>query len=297
MSRQGLRARARVRFFALVVPLFTTLAQVEPEPDASAQRQILLQMRESAATWRMPDAAFDLRMTHFRASPIGSDNWQPEWSIEEKRIAHDGHVYLCCAIRKKGTWRIAPTPPNGGKQVWAETWYVPGFSVFPWDGSPATIVWDHWDTLRRHRVAVFRYSVARENSHWIASGFPVKSKIPHSPEGVPYSGPVQVLHEPITIAYTGTIWVDPQTGEIWRWSNEETQLPLNLRTRYASEVVDYDRVTLGNRDYLLPVIRIEIANTDTGRIRLVWNYSNYQRFEADSTITFLSVESSITFKH
>ena len=54
----------------------------------------------------------------------------------------------------------------------------------------------------------------------------------------------------------------PPDRGIWRWSNEESQLPKDFRTRYASEVVDYDSVTLGNRDYLLPVLRTEIAHTD-----------------------------------
>ena len=91
-----------------------------------------------------------------------------------------------------------------------------GFGVFPWDGSLATVAFGHWDVLRGHRVAVLHYSVAKEDSHWIVTEFPVKARVPYSPEGIPYSGPVQVVRGSTTLAYAGTLCVDPQTGGIWR---------------------------------------------------------------------------------
>lgn len=146
--------------------------------------------------------------------------------VERSKADRPSRLCISLLRDKIGKWRIEPTPaPSGSKQVWAETWYLPGFSVFPWGGSLATIAWGHWDVLRGHRVPVFHYSVAKEDSHWIATEFPVKARVPHSPEGTPYSGPVQVVRGSTTLAYAGTLCVDPQTGGIWRWSNEESQLP------------------------------------------------------------------------
>ena len=131
--------------------------------------------------------------------------------MEQKRIAHDGHVYLCCLARRKGKWVPARPTVAGDRQYWTETHYIPGASNFPWDGSKASIGWDRWEMLRGRRMAVFDYAVKPEDSHWTVTEYPAKARVPYS-NGIPYSGPVDV-RDSFNAPYSGIIWVDPETGD------------------------------------------------------------------------------------
>jgi hypothetical protein len=275
----------------------TSVAQDDAPPGSAEQERILTLMRQYAAKYqKTPDVAFDQTLTSFRGR-IGSDAWQEEWKNDQSRIAHDGRVYLCCLSRKKGKWRVDTNPiAAGGRQYWTEAWSLPGHTVFPWDGSKATVVWDRWDTRRDHRLAVFNYSVSQRDSHYLVTTFPNAAKIPHSGD-VPYSGPVTEIHDSANAPYSGSVWVDPATGSIWRCSDIVKETPARFRTRYASNVEDFDQFTIGTTEYLLLVARVEVVRTKVEMLRGEWAYRNYHKFDADSSITFFGTDSSITYRH
>jgi hypothetical protein len=264
------------------------------QPDAAEQAQILKQMRQYAAAYKLPDVAFDQILTHFRA-PLGSENWKQEWVRETKWIAHGGHFYGCCWGRKKGKWVIA-LPRTGARQYWKESWYIPGNGVFPWDGAKAAITWNRWDTARNHRLAVFDYCVSKEDSHYLATGFPKMARVPHSPEGIPFSGPVTDIPYSVNVPYSGEIWVDPESGGVWRLTDVATEFPARLKGRRASSATEYDSVTLGAATYLLPVAHTVVLDTVTERLRPEYAYRNYRKFEADSSITFFTADSTIKYR-
>ena len=271
-------------------------AQTDAPPGSAEQERILTLMRQYAAKYqKKPDVAFDLTLTSFRGR-IGSDAWQEEWKSDQNRIAHDRHEYLCCLSRKKGKWRVDTNPiAAGGRQYWTEAWSLSGHTVFPWDGSKATVLWDRWDTLRAHRLAVFDYTVGQQDSHYLVTTFPNAAKIPHSGD-IPYSGPVTDIHDSANAPYSGSVWVDPATGSIWRCSDVVTEVPARFGTRYASNVEDFDQFTIGTGQYLLIAARVEVVRTKVSMSRSEWAYRNYHKFEAGSSVTFFGADSSITYK-
>jgi hypothetical protein len=188
-----------------------------------------------------------------------------------------------------------PAAP-GERQYWTEAWFLPDHTVFPWDGSKATVVWDRWDTLRSRRLAVFNYGVSQQDSHWLVAPFPRFAKIPHS-GGVPYSGPVTDIHDSANVPYSGSVWVDPDAGSVWRTSDIVTEIPVRFGTRYASSDEDFDQFTIGTTQYLLPVARVEVVRYKGDMLRSEWAFRNYHKFEADSAITFFGADSSITYRH
>jgi hypothetical protein len=270
-----------------------TSAIAAAQPDATEQARILQLMRQYAANYKTPDVAFDMVLTHFRA-PLGSENWKQTFASETKWISYGGHSYSCCWERKRGKW-VTAIPRAGVRQYWKESWYIPGAGAFPWDGSKAAITWNRWDTARNHRVAVFDYCVSNEDSNYIA--FPKSVRIPHSPEGIPWSGPVTDITYSFRIPYCGEIWVDPESGGVWRLSDTVAAFPARLSTRKTSGVVEYDSVTLGSAAYLLPVKNTVIMDARTERLRPEYVYRNYRKFEADSSITFFSADSTIKYPH
>jgi hypothetical protein len=122
------------------------------------------------------------------------------------------------------------------------------------------------------------------------------AKVPHSPEGIPYSGPVTDIRYAENIPYCGEVWIDPDTGGVWRLS-DVVEYPARFKTRKSSGVMEYDSVTLGAATYLLPVKNTVIMDARTERSRPEYVYRNYRKFEADSSITFFSADSTIKYPH
>jgi hypothetical protein len=221
-----------------------------------------------------------------------AEAWREEWNSESRWMVHGGRgdggggrFYKCCRMGKDRK----PIPNQ-----WVQAWYVPGEGTFPWDRSNATLVWNRWEVVRGHRAAVFDYSVSQHDSHWIKPYFD-NATIPHA-GGVLWSGPVTNLRKSAILPYKGSVWVDPFTGAIWRHSVVINEIPARFVHRSESDITDFDLVTLGETQYLLRVMDVFVmdnVNTD----REEWVYSNYGKFEADSSITFFEADSTVTYRH
>jgi hypothetical protein len=133
------------------------------------------------------------------------------------------------------------------------------------DKTEAAFSWSGWQTLRGRRVAVFDFDVAKEHSTLRLS----LSDLAHA-----------------TVPYHGTVFADPSSGAVLRITNSAYDIPAAVRTRSIATTIDYDPVAIGGRDYLLPVEASVLLDTGSHH---VWNrmqFRDYQKFGADSTITF-----------
>jgi hypothetical protein len=129
----------------------------------------------------------------------------------------------------------------------------------------ATFSWSGWQMLRGRRVAVFDFDVARE----------------HSTLRLSLSDLAQA-----TVPYRGSVFADPSSGAVLRITNSAYDIPAAVRTKSIATTIDYDPVSIAGRDYLLPVEASVLLDTGSHH---VWNrmqFHDYQKFGADSTITF-----------
>jgi hypothetical protein len=244
------------------------IAQTDAPPDGAERERILALMRQYVATYgsRVPDVTYDTTITAFQGR-AASNKWHKQGTTYSSRIAHNGHEYY----RPVG---------NNGEPVPRAQWKRGGGRPFNlWDVvealGRATLVWNRWDTLRGHRLAVFDYTVGRQDSKWAVIEGSTGSAI---------------------VPYAGSVYVDPATGAVWRVSDVITDIPVRFKTRYASGTLDSDLIMIGTTQYLLPVTEIEIVRGEgemDRRTELV--YRNYHKFEVDSSIDFLQVDSSVTF--
>ena len=128
--------------------------------------------------------------------------------------------------------------------------------------------WKGWSHVRHHRVAVFTYRVARENS---ANRVQV---------GTVGEGPNSVV-----IGYHGELSVDPESNAVMRVTLTG-DLPPGFAINGCSSWVEYDYRTVAGRPYLLPV------ESETGLSAGRYKSSNhiefqeYRKFQTDATITF-----------
>jgi hypothetical protein len=130
----------------------------------------------------------------------------------------------------------------------------------------ASFVWSHWEIVRGKHLAVFDYSIDKEHSTLKLSLGDLAAAV---------------------IPYHGSIYADASTGKIWRITNSASDLPAQLDTNSISTTVDYDEIPIGGSRYLLPVAAAVYLTTDSRNLRNVIEFTNYRKFEAQSTITYV----------
>jgi len=132
--------------------------------------------------------------------------------------------------------------------------------------SEARFSWAGWIRVDAKRLASFRYWIDKQ----------------HSTLKLSLSDLAQAV-----LPYSGTITTDPDTGEVWRLTSGTSDIPEDVRTRSISTEISYDQVTIGGRDYLLPIRATVITETPTANLRNEMTFRQYRKFTTDSNITFL----------
>lgn len=135
--------------------------------------------------------------------------------------------------------------------------------------SQASFTWKGWEVVRGTRTAVYDFAIAAENSTMTLRLSDLAKA---------------------TVAYHGTVYGNPENGAIWRITNAATELPKPLRTKSIATTIDYDRVSIGEKNYLLPVQATIWMTTDTNNVRNELEFRNYRKFETDSVIKFASAD-------
>jgi hypothetical protein len=251
----------------LVVVGAAAIAETDAPPDGAEQQRILAAMRQYVASYgyQLPDVTYESTITDFEGR-AASDKWHKQGTIYSNRIRHHGYEYFRLADKNGKPFRHAKWKPTGGRFNCADVFEALG---------RATLVWNRWDTLRDHRLAVFDYTVSQQDSKWTVVEPPTASAV---------------------VPYVGSVYVDPATGAIWRLTNVITEIPARFKGRYLSSVYDSDLVTSGTTQYLFFIAHTEIVRREGAADRRVeWVYRNYHKFEVDSSIDFRQVDSSITY--
>ena len=89
------------------------------------------------------------------------------------------------------------------------------------------------DLLRGRRAIVYEYAVKVENSRQTISA-------------------PGLTDEVITTGYRGRVWLDRETYRVLRLESIATDIPNRYPVTAASRVIDYEWVTINEREYLLP---------------------------------------------
>jgi len=136
--------------------------------------------------------------------------------------------------------------------------------------SPSTAAQFHF--RRESRVGpvmakMYDFEVEREHSHWsIHQGS--QSYLP---------------------AYTGSVWIDPQTARVLRIEMEGKGMPESFPIDHVESATDYSYIRLGDaQQYLLPV-HSENLSCQRGTpycSRNVIDFRNYHKYTGESSITF-----------
>lgn len=141
-------------------------------------------------------------------------------------------------------------------------------------GIDAEMHWDHWESNRQGRSAVFNYFVGVPKTRFtlyfccaLQPGF----------------GEVeQTCRAPIK----GLVYLEAETGVISRLVIQAVNLPDTFHVKENNTIIDYDDVLIAGKKYRLPIHALVFVRTDSQINRNQIDFIKYRKFEAESVFTY-----------
>ncbi len=188
---------------------------------------------------------------------------------------------------------------HGGLVTWGE--FGSALLIILNDSSQGRITWSHWEQFPSGRVAVFHFEVPKTDSHYT-----IVTPIEQSLEGF-QSSPSAATGGMVVVAggssttklarttpgYHGSLWVDPATGTILRFSLI-ANLSGNIPFDRIGILVEYGSVRIADKIFICPVRSLALSsalqtvNTTLDGATTEWLnenlFTNYHIFATSSRI-------------
>jgi len=253
-------------FFAMMFAM-AAAAQAPATPDPAAQDRLLESMHEYADRYvsNLPNFICDQITRESESSKPG--HWRKGEAVVSKLSFHDGREERTpeTVNGKKVKPGTAPRP----LPLNTEGEFGTLLSKVLGKNSEAYFNWNRWEMVRGKWLAVFDFGVDKERS----------------------SMSLQLSERARAIVgYQGSVYADPDTGAVWRVSYAAKDIPPELQTRQISTMVDYGETAIGAKTYLLPLGATVTLVLWVKDIRNELEFRDYRKFEANSSITFDSVD-------
>lgn len=227
----------------------------QPTPDLAEQRRMMGQVAAYVGNTipQLPRFYAARTTTHFEDAPGTAHGAALDETdtLHAVRIAHANVLYRD-GEEVVETGQVKQRK-NQAREEGLRSWgaFGPILGLVLLDAAQNTLGWDHWEQGSAGPVAIFRYAVPKEKSHYevryccVAESYGLDSQ------------PFQEMS-----AYHGTITVDPVKGAIVRLT-VEAELSLDDPISRAATAVEYGPVELGGKTYVCPVrsISISVART------------------------------------
>jgi hypothetical protein len=135
--------------------------------------------------------------------------------------------------------------------------------------SQASFRWKSWDKTRKHRVAVYGYTVAADHSRFFV-------------ERGSRSGE---KHRAV-VGFHGTVEIDSETGDVLHFDYTADGIPATVALTRSATSVDFDGVDIGGKAYILPVRSETELEGPNLAIKNAIEFRAFRKFGASSTVDF-----------
>jgi len=245
------------------LPNFPSPAQ----PDYPERRRILLEAGKGALSYAssMPDFICTQTVRRYE-SWVG----RPAWDLKDTlviKLSYFDHVEDYKLTTVNG--HAAKVAYEGLRGALTEGEFASMLVNIFEPSARAEFWWDHWTTLRKRPAHVFRFQIKQQNSHY---------RMDYGLEGLTRQSAVAGQH--------GFMYVDRDTNRIVRVIAEADTLPADFPVQSAATVLDYDFIDISGQKFLLPLHADARMGTIQLKTRNVMDFTGYQKFTGQSTITF-----------
>ena len=263
MARMGHRLALKKSPALFLAASVLLRAQTDAPPDATQQQALLAKIQQSAMRFRgqLPDFICTKLTDRWEDGSGTGKRWKQRDSLEETVYFAQGGRTEIRLLKMNGKPATRTHLTMGGMREDG----VVGDAIVP-----ATIFgplangqfeWSRWETLAGRRMAVFSFRVPPGAKNY--------------PDG----------KHAFVIAFHGLVYADPSDGMVMR---RETHVdgPPGYPYEESGWDIDYGPVTISGREMILPVK--VVARYREGRFlsRNEIQFTNYRKYEADSTVTF-----------
>lgn len=282
----------------------------DPPPDAAAQRDILMRAAQLANDQadRIPNFLAIRSTEHFqdvRVYPHSNkiEYYTPgsfrliEHQVDDIRCSAGGDEVLDQPDKDLDRRMANRREPLmymdsvlGYHTIWSDlAWYIPQSSAGlkptgafgPWlqavtgDVPEGKVEWGYWERAGSGRLAVFRFRIHREDSHYTIEYKFAPVFNPEDPWAVP-----EGRHYVAAPGYHGEIAIDPATGEVARivvicdLSGEDALTK-------ASIELDYGPVEIGGEHFVMPVRGVSISGFTFSARHYLFDSGRYIEAQVD----------------
>ena len=241
-------------------------AQPDAPPDAATQETLLAKIKQAAMRFRgqLPDFICTKLTARWEDSIRTGNKWKQRDSLEELvYFAQSGRIAIKpLKLDGRATNRTHAQVGGITEDTLLSDTIVPANVFGP--SAPAQFEWSRWDRLDGRRMAVFAFKVAPFAKNY-ANG--------HA----------------FVVGYHGLIFADPADGMVLRLE-VHTDGPPDYPLRENDWDVDYAPVAISGRELVLPVKAVSRLRVSKLMLKLSSRneiqFTNYSKYEADSTVTF-----------
>jgi hypothetical protein len=245
-SRQTLQVLSDASAF---LPLPAADFLPSPAPDRGAQSKIL-----SKTTDYIRDTLTRLPNFIVTRNTLRYDNLKVDFSFSIVSVVEDQPFHFLDANKETVTYRDGKETVLSSSRhyehergQYSQGVFGPMIQEVVTDIFDGKMGWGHWEQGPTGPMAVFRYAVPREKSHYKVKYccFSATNSW-HTFEDQP--------------AYHGEIGVDPDSGAILRMA-VETEIPANGHISRVDTVVEYGPVEIAGQQYTCPTRSVSISKT------------------------------------
>jgi hypothetical protein len=135
--------------------------------------------------------------------------------------------------------------------------------------SQAAFHWESWKKARKHRVAVYGYVVAVDHSRFLVE-----------------DGSRSDEEHRAVVGFHGTVEIDTETGDVLHFDYTADAIPTTVGLTRSATSVDFDRVDIGGKAYILPVRSETELEGPKFAIRNAIEFRAFRKFDSSSTVEF-----------
>lgn len=254
----------------------TQSAPVIPPPDSVRYEHILDSVKQYALNYtaNLPNFIC-VEVTNRFVDPRSVDNYRSVGRILARvRYKEGQESYEVYSVNGKLQDVNSMTDVGGGGALSTGEFASLLHSIFD-PSSEASFSWEKWATLRTRRMAVFSYSIDSA----------------HSSYHLTYGGEKGAQQQIIT-AYSGSIYADPETGEVTRIKFNAVDIPRTFPIKGTSETLDYDLVDISGNKFVLPLAAKLWMKAEDGESKNDIEFRAYRKFGTESDIKYDMDEAS-----
>ena len=235
----------------------------KPPPSSEEQARIISAVRANALNYTkgLPDFIC-LQVTRRYYDPSGMEFWLSADVISTRLSYSGGHEeYKLVSINNQVTNQ---SYQSLGGAISSGEFGSMMRAIFE-TRTQTRFEWDHWATLRKRPTYVFAFQVPRATSDY-------RIDFDHRMD--------------IIAGYSGLLYIDQETNMVVRIKMKADDIPPSFPVQMATTQLDYDYTTIGDRQFLVPLVAEVRMRHDKFLVKNVVEFRLYRKFTTETEIKF-----------